>query len=678
MKNPKKLTILSAMAVVAILNAAAAKPVTKGGGVQPHLELHYPDGYTPIDKSAAAATLTFPDNFTGEDLTALLQTEHPRLYATTQDWQRIRKQIPNSPYLSAAKDMIVKGAENILPKPPHERILTGRRMLFVSREVLSRVLTLATAYRITDDRRFFERARIELLAAAGFSDWNPSHFLDVAEMTMAFAIGYDWLYHDLSEEDRIILRDTILEKGLKPGTGPAEAETITYWKLKDNNWVHVCFGGMVGGALAIAEDEPELAATFLRETFFHIHRSLDAYAPDGAFPEGPGYWAYATNYSVMLISMLQSSLGTAWDLDNYPGFQDSALYMNLVIGPTGKAFNYSDGGEEVSLNPALHWLAARTGNASLDTREKRQLTSNLALMDGSLARSRFFPFTLLWLNLELQETNDGASMPLNWSADGLNPIALHRSSWDKDALFLGLKGGSPSNNHGHMDIGSFVLDWKGVRWAKDFESQSYNDLEMLGMHIWGYKDQNSDRWDVFRLNNLSHNTWVIDQEPQLLDGFASIKAFSADPDSPFTVMDMSTVYRNSVDRAIRGVRLVDDETVLIHDELEGLAKRQSARWGMVTEAEVELKGDQAELRQDGQVLHARIISPVVARFEIVQTDPPPQSYDAANPGTRMLAVVVQGDGEPLNLSVVLSGTDLTDSAVKKIRALPSPSNWEER
>ena len=30
-----------------------------------------------------------------------------------------------------------------------------------------------------------------MLAIAQFADWNPSHFLDVAEMTMGMAIGYD-------------------------------------------------------------------------------------------------------------------------------------------------------------------------------------------------------------------------------------------------------------------------------------------------------------------------------------------------------------------------------------------------------------------------------------------------------------------------------------------------------
>lgn len=46
--------------------------------------------------------------------------------------------------------------------------------------------------------------------------WNPSHFLDVAEMTGGLAIGYDWLYDDLSPESREKIRQAIVAKGLGP------------------------------------------------------------------------------------------------------------------------------------------------------------------------------------------------------------------------------------------------------------------------------------------------------------------------------------------------------------------------------------------------------------------------------------------------------------------------------
>ncbi len=93
----------------------------------------------------------------------------------------------------------------------------ARQMLNASRTALGRITFLAALYRMDGDKRYADRARAEMLAAAGFDDWNPSHFLDVAEMTAAMAIGYDWLFDTLSPDDRATIRDAIIEKGLKPG-----------------------------------------------------------------------------------------------------------------------------------------------------------------------------------------------------------------------------------------------------------------------------------------------------------------------------------------------------------------------------------------------------------------------------------------------------------------------------
>lgn len=37
----------------------------------------------------------------------------------------------------------------------------------------------------------------------------------------------------------------------------------------------------------------------------------------------------------------------------------------------------------------------------------------------------------------------------------------------------GCKGGNNSWNHAHMDVGSFVYDWNGQRWAEDMGADNY-------------------------------------------------------------------------------------------------------------------------------------------------------------------------------------------------------------
>jgi hypothetical protein len=86
---------------------------------------------------------------------------------------------------------VLKTADRAIEQPVSERKKEGKRLLGVSRQVLERVLNCAIAYKLTDDEEYLRRAESEMVAAAGFSDWNPSHFLDVGEMTAALALGYD-------------------------------------------------------------------------------------------------------------------------------------------------------------------------------------------------------------------------------------------------------------------------------------------------------------------------------------------------------------------------------------------------------------------------------------------------------------------------------------------------------
>jgi len=130
-----------------------------------------------------------------EKILATLRPRHPRVMAKPGTFDSL-KGVDGRRWIAARIYRDVKrSADEILPAPvsKYEKP-DGRRLLSVSRRVLDRVRTLALAGRIEGDPRYADRAWQELVAAAAFPDWNPSHFLDTAEMTHAFALGYDWLY----------------------------------------------------------------------------------------------------------------------------------------------------------------------------------------------------------------------------------------------------------------------------------------------------------------------------------------------------------------------------------------------------------------------------------------------------------------------------------------------------
>lgn len=181
-------------------------------------------------------------------------------------------------------------------------------------------------YLMTDDEIYAKRAEEEMLAAAAFEDWNPSHFLDVGEMTAALAIGYDWLYGFLSDESRTKIADAIIRKGL---LGAEDNKQMWFYRAT-SNWNQVCNGGLVMGALAVWERRPDLTESIIEKALATNPRAMRSYAPDGVYPEGFGYWAYGTWYEVLMIESLRSALGGSAGLERAEGFLASADFMNFM------------------------------------------------------------------------------------------------------------------------------------------------------------------------------------------------------------------------------------------------------------------------------------------------------------------------------------------------------------
>jgi len=583
------------------------------------------------------------------DPLANLHPEHPRLLLRADGWAELRARRQSDPDFARLIDRIHADARMFLDRPPLKHEKRGRRLLHVSREALQRMLLWGVSHRLTGDDAFARRAEQELLNLAAFPDWNPSHFLDTAEMTAALALGYDWLFDNLSPETRAKVRQAILDKGIHPGLEVCGRKSG--WHRRDNNWNQVCFGGLTLGALAIADESPEPARRLLEAAREGIPYGLRAYAPDGIYPEGPGYWNYGTVYQVLMISGLRSALGTDWNLPASPGFQPSAGVQLALTGPTGEFYNYFDSGSSAGLQPALYWFARELKDPALLRFQQQPLEATLRSADKP-ARDSLFALLAIWWS-GMPDASATPKVPLNWHGQGDNPLGVFRTSWsDPDALYLAFKGGAATLNHGHMDAGSFILESDGVRWAIDVGRQDYLSLESKGVDLWN-SSQNSARWKVFRLNNFSHNTLTIDGKLHVASGNARITDFAAEP-TPHAVIDLTPVFKGQAERVTRRFELGPDRTVLIRDELRGLRPAAPVRWALVTRAQVELAGPVATLRQKGKSLPARVISPADLAFEVIPADPPEDDFNAPNPDTRILILntVAPASGE-LQIEVTL-------------------------
>lgn len=590
---------------------------------------------------------------------------HPRILLLEGEEAAIREAIAKNEIWKKMHDAILAESDRIIGLPVLERIQIGRRLLDKSRECIRRIFHLAYAYRMTENEKYLQRAEKEMLTVARFSDWNPSHFLDVAEMTLGMSIGLDWLHDALSKDSRAIIREAIVNKGLKPSL----EDEYNGWLRSTHNWNQVCNAGMTFGALAVSSEYPALAKQIIDRASNTISIPMEEYKPDGAYPEGYGYWGYGTSFNILFLDAMEKAFGSDFGLADAPGFLQAAAFRLHMIGATGLPFNWGDAGRSGGLSPAMFWFAEKNNDPSLLWMEKKYLQG----ADFSrFSRDRLLPAIMIWgKNIDF----DKITPPKDkfWVGQGANPVCMMRTSWeDPNALYLGFKAGSASVNHGHMDIGSFIFESDGVRWAADFGMQDYESLESKGIRLFG-RTQDAQRWSVFRLNNFVHNTLTVNNQLQRVDGYAKIDRFSDKPRFSYALSDLSTVYKDQLAAIRRGVAIVDRKYAVVQDELTTADTITTVRWTMLTPAEVNITGkNTATLVQEGKRLMLKVTSPATARLKTWSTEPTTE-YDAPNPGTTLVGFEVElppGKDAVLRVMLLPEGAEGSKEQVRALR------NWD--
>jgi hypothetical protein len=551
-----------------------------------------------------------------------LRRGHPRLFLTDEVLARLRDGRRAGGDMERLYIRLLASASRIMNETPVEHQLEGPRLLSVSRRCLQRVSTLALAARLSEERKYADRAWREMEAAAGFRDWNPSHFLDTAEMTAALGIGYDWLYDDLSVSQRERVRQAILEKGLTPGLECYRGKArYGWWVRARHNWNQVCNGGLAIGALAVAEEEPEAAGEVLEAGLKSVPAAMASFGADGGWAEGPGYWGYTMMYTSRYLDALQTALGSMQGLDRTAGLAEAGMFRLHTTGPTGATFNFADAREAAGSASAMFWLARTFGRPVYAWFERSRPDDD--------------PFHLVWYTAEAKPP-DAAGLGPNMHFRGVG-VVVFRERWeDPKAVWVAFKGGDNKANHSHLDLGTFVLEADGQRWAVDLGPDNYNLPGYFG----------GQRWNYYRLRTEGHNTLLLNGRNQDAGAAAAIVAFDARAGA--AVADLSAGYpmARSVER---GIRMRGGRRVLVQDEVETDAPVDLV-WAVHTRAAVELDGPRAVLKATGQALSAQVLEPRGAVFEVAAAKGT-AAGEAQQPGVRKLIVRLAAGAGATRLAV---------------------------
>ena len=528
---------------------------------------------------------------------------HPRLLMDGKDFRRLQKDVSRDDNealnLLHANQMAIADSCLALKPLEYKKDASNKRILAVSREAVMRMTALSYAYRYTGDVKYLEAGEKVLRTVCSFPDWNPSHYLDVGEMSFAVAFGYDWMYDGLSEDTKALVRKAL--RAFAFDTSLDRRRTGFYYN--SNNWNQVCNGGLVCAALGTLPAGDTCMVRIVDRAVESNSGAMKMYAPDGNYPEGPSYWGYGTQWEVLMLTAFESVLGHDFGLSNAEGFLRTGTYMAWSIGNAGMVFNFSDNGPKQSLNNPLWYFAYKTGDASTVWKDMEMYRS------GVVSRDRLLILALIYAD-KIGPLKDVVPEGRVYCGRGENPIAICRTGLGSDDLYLGVKGGSASVNHAHMDAGSYVFDARGVRWVGEIPYPPYAksevELKAIGGDLWSRKP-GSMRWKVPSYNNRCHNTLTVNDKDHVVEGFAPIvETFDSDGKLGATV-DLTDIFGGDLESAVRTLSIVEGSSLEIRDALKAPAGRAaSVRWTLVTQTCPSIDDSGITLTQDGKQMRLTV------------------------------------------------------------------------
>lgn len=596
------------------------------------------------DNAEIANNYLIYDRPTSEQIKTLFNEQnkntHPRVMMNKEIYDRVVYNYANDEDVKSWGDKIIKSAEAYLLKDmPTYDIPDGYRLLATSRDVYSRAQYLSMAYILTKDAKYAENLYDVFEAAGNFPDWNPQHFLDIAEMTCAFSIGYDWLYDYWTDEQKAFMEEKIYEYGLTPGNDAYYGNLGSYgWWTPGNvtNWNVVCNGGMLMGAVAIFDKYPDMCSKMIEIECRDLESMLNSFYPDGAWFEGIGYWGYTLSYTVNMFSTLEACFNTDFNLTKAPGMSNTVFFDMAGDGSVG-INNFHDTGITHENSSTWFWLSNKFNVPGV---------TNVRLY---MMKERGYapsPFDMLWYDTSIKGTD--FYLDKDTYLRDVEFVAM-RGSWvDDNAAWLSFHGGVATANHSHLDTGTFVFDLAGVRWAQDLGSDDYNMPGYFG----------AQKHTYYRLRPEGHNVYVIDpnsSEGQTTDHFAQVETLVSKEKGAYSVLDLTSAYNTWVNKARRGYMLADNRrSAIIRDEIEFNKEGREFYWFMHTpqNADIEIVDkNTAYITSNGVTLKFMIDSDIEDyEFGTMDAQPLPSSpqYDGQNKNAGIQKLYLKGKSSSNN------------------------------
>ncbi len=573
---------------------------------------------------------------------------HPRLFFSTNDIARLNR-------LYEQGDTLIrigflqnkKEANETLQQPLLKYFLDDAKLRVPSvHKFAVQLPPLVMMYQLTGDTSYARRIVNQFELMSSFPDWGANrHFLDAGIGGFDFALAYDALYTFLTADEKKMMKDAVMKQVLKPGK--EQLQKRIWWSTANHNWNGICNGGIIMAALAMYEDDPQEMSEIIALAINALPKYIQSFEPDGQSEEGLMYWGYGLMYTTIAMESMQRVLGSAFGLDQMPGFKKTGWFPAYVSGPVN-SLSIGDDPVKDSRSRSFFWFA------------KNNNDSALAKMQYDLCKETN---TMNWMDMVYYNPNmvkaksTARTISLENYIHGIEVMSL-RDGWNKNAVFVSMHGGNNFANHGHLDAGSFDIQALGEVWAygnlgrDDYTYPGYFSKTTLPTYTGVDSIQTvAGRWHFYRLRAEGKNCLVFNPSAspdQNEMGAATLLSQQIGVNESSYTLNLTNCYSRDVKYYTRKIQLNKSKSVITVQDDFVANTTATVWWSMHTKATISIRADgkSALLQLNNKEMIATIKSPANAVFQVLNAAYlPGQSFPltkhSENLGFKKLAIKLE-------------------------------------